>query len=97
MLLTDVQPYDSDVLHLLISTKNLLVAPTFVKRRKLICTPDTFLMKFKFERIILKSMTLSYWNAYQSCSMMVRFKLQRCTIYESVAGNLFVKQAKSDR
>ena len=31
MLLTDVQPYDSDVLHLSI----------FVKRRKLICTPDS--------------------------------------------------------
>ena len=30
-------------------------------------------------------MTSSYLNAYHSCSMMVRFKLQRCTIYESVA------------
>ena len=45
-----------------------------------------FLMKFKFERIILKSLTSGYSNAYHSCSMMVRFKLQRCTIYESVAG-----------
>jgi len=39
MLLTDVQPYNNDVLHL--NFKNsLLVAPTFVKRRKLICTPN---------------------------------------------------------
>ena len=50
----------------------------------------TFLMKFKFERIILKSLTSSYSNAYHSCSMMVRFKLQRCTIYESAAGIVFV-------
>ena len=28
-------------------------------------------------------MTSSYSNAYHSCSMMVRFKWQRCTIYES--------------
>ena len=42
MLLKNVQPYDSDVPHLPISTKTyyLLVTPTFVKRRKLICTPD---------------------------------------------------------
>ena len=46
----------------------------------------TFLMKFKFERIILKSLASSYSNAYRSCSMMVRFKLQRCTINESAAG-----------
>ena len=46
----------------------------------------TLLMKFKFEKIILKSLTSSYSNAYHSCSIMVRFKSQRCTIYESVAG-----------
>ena len=46
----------------------------------------TFLMKFKFEIIILKSLTSSHSNTYHSCSMMVRFKLQRRTIYKSAAG-----------
>ena len=45
----------------------------------------TFLMKFKFERIILKSLTSNYSNAYHRCSIMVKFKLLPCTIYESAA------------
>ena len=43
MLLTDVQPYDSDVVTSVHFNLNLLVAPTFVKRRKLICTPDIYI------------------------------------------------------
>ena len=38
--MTGVQPYDSNVFTPGNFKQNLMVRPTFVKRRKLICTPD---------------------------------------------------------
>ena len=45
MFLQSINYDSSDVLHVSISTKSLLVELTFVKRRKLICKPYSFLKK----------------------------------------------------
>ena len=75
MLLTDVQPYDVNSMscHVDVTSvskilfckdffnQNLLVAPTFVKRRKLICTPAIMifnLINYNFYILIINAKML---------------------------------------